>query len=167
MKIKLQLVIVGAGFSYSLIIIRSSFSFINTVAENEYFGVGLSRQNSVVIEMDSLPRPNNDIYSGMMQQLKICTNALQRECLNIIDRFTEEYNQDRSELHLHGKCDFVMDTLPSGKLHNLHEIVKLMLCAGYEKECSDVYISWRKVLLQKCLQNKNFWVAGGKDQHRE
>lgn len=66
----------------------------------------------------------------------------------------EEYNQ--------GKCDFEMDTLPSGKVHNLHEIVKLMLCAGYEKECSAVYISWRKVLLQKGLLNKIFVLPEAK-----
>ncbi|RHN56673.1 putative exocyst complex component Exo70, cullin repeat-like-containing domain-containing protein [Medicago truncatula] len=154
MKIKLQLVIVGAGFSYSLIIIRSSLSSTNSVPENEYFGVGLRGENSVVIEMDSLLRPSNDIYSGMMQQLTTCINALQQDSLNIIDRLMEEYNQ--------GKCDFEMDTLPSEKLHNLHEIVKLMLCAGYEKECSAVYISWRKVLLQKGLLNKIFVLPEAK-----
>lgn len=130
--------------------------------ENEYFGVGLRGENSVVIDVDSLLRPNNDIYSGMMQQLTSCTNALQQESMNIIDRIMDEYSQDKTELHLHGKCDFVMDTLPSGKLHNLHEIVKLMLCAGYEKECSAVYIRWRKVLLQKCLLNKIFVLPEAK-----
>ena len=162
MKIKMQLVIVGAGFSYSLIIIRSLISSTNSIAENEYFGVGLHGENSVVIEMDSLLRPSNDIYSRMMQRLTTCTNALQQDSLNIIDRLMDEYSQDRTELHLHGKCDFVMDTLPSGKVHNLHEIVKLMLCAGYVKECSAVYISWRKVLLQKGLLNKIFVLPKAK-----
>ncbi|XP_073221561.1 exocyst complex component EXO70B1-like [Cicer arietinum] len=46
------------------------------------------------------------------------------------------YIQDKGGLV--GKFDFVMDTLPLRKIHNLHEIVKLMVCAGYEKECSDV-----------------------------
>jgi len=159
MKIKLQLVIIGAGFSYSLIIIRSSFSSINTVEENEYFG--LQGENSVVIEMDSLLRPSSYL-SMMMQQLIICKNALQQESLNLIDRLMEEYNQDNSELHLLGNCDFVMDTLASEKIYNLYEIVNLMVAAGYEKECSEVYSSWRRVFLRECLINKIFGLPKAK-----
>jgi hypothetical protein len=153
MKIKLLLVFVGAGFSYSLIIIRSSISSINDVGENEYFE--LRGENSVVTEMDSLLRPSNDL-SIMMQKQKLmtCTTAIQQEISNLINKHIKEYIQNRSKSF--PRCDFVMDTLLLVKIQNLHEIVKLMIDAGYEKECSGVYSSWRKVFLQECLINKVF-----------
>ncbi|CAK8537889.1 unnamed protein product [Lathyrus sativus] len=147
MKISLQLLILGAGFSYSLIILRSSFSSIDDAIENEYFY--LQDENSVVLKLDSL----------LLQQLKTCMTEIEEENLNLIDRLMElvkEYNQDKSELHLLDKCDYVMDTLSSRKIHNLNEIVKLMIAAGYKKECYDVYSSWRRVFLQECLINKIF-----------
>ena len=65
----------------------------------------------------------------------------------------KEYNLDKSELHLLGKSDYVMDSLSSRKIHNLNETVKLMVAAGYKKECYDVYSSWRKVFLKVCLNS--------------
>ncbi|XP_045832135.1 exocyst complex component EXO70B1-like [Trifolium pratense] len=157
MKIKLPLVFVGAGFSYSLIIIRSYLSSINNIVENEYFG--LQGENSVVIEMDSLIRPSND-FSVMMQNLMTCTTAIHQEISNLINRHIKEYILDRSKSF--SRCDFVMDTLLLSKMHNLHEIVKLMIGAGYEKECSRAYSNWRKVFLQECLINKIFVLQDAK-----
>ncbi|XP_058772765.1 exocyst complex component EXO70B1-like [Vicia villosa] len=142
MKIKLQLFFVGAGFSYSLIIIRSSFTSFNTTAENEYLEIG--GENSVVIEMTSLS------LSSMMQQFMTCTEALNHESTSLIERLMEKYNTDTDTR------DFVMDTLSSRKIDNLHESAKLMLASGYEKECSDAYSCWRRVFLQECLINKIF-----------
>ncbi|KAI5435030.1 exocyst complex component EXO70B1 [Lathyrus oleraceus] len=146
-KISLQLLILGAGFSYSLITLRSSVSSIEDGIENVYFD--LQGENSVVLEMDSL----------LLQQLKTCMKEIEEENLNLIDRLMElvkEYNLDKSELHLLGKCDYVMDTLSSRKIHNLNECVKLMVAAGYKKECYDVYSSWRRVFFQVCLKNEIF-----------
>ncbi|GAU13245.1 hypothetical protein TSUD_246150 [Trifolium subterraneum] len=109
--------------------------------------------------MDSLLRPSND-YSLMMQKLMTCTTAIQQEISNLINRHVKEYIQDRSKSFR--RCDFVMDTLLLSKMHNLHEIVKLMIDAGYEKECSHAYSNWRKLFLQECLINKIFVLQDAK-----
>ena len=130
MKISLQLLILGAGFSYSLIILRSSLSSTDDGIENEYFDP--QGENSLVLEMDSL----------LLEQLKTCMKGIEEENLNLVDRLMElvkEYNLDKSELHLLSKSDYVMDSLSSRKIHNLNEAVKLMVAAGYKKECYDVY----------------------------
>ncbi|KAK2376573.1 exocyst complex component EXO70B1 [Trifolium repens] len=157
MKIKLPLVFVGAGFSYSLIIIRSSFSSMNNVVENNYFG--LQGENSVVIEMDSLLRPIS-AFSVMMQKFTTCTTAIQQESVILIDRLIKEYIRDKSKLL--PMCDFVMDTLLLVKIHNLRKIVKKKIGAGYEKECSRAYSSCRRVFLQEFLINKIFVLQDAK-----
>ncbi|CAI8604940.1 unnamed protein product [Vicia faba] len=147
MKISLQLLILGAGFSYSLIILRSSLSSTDDGIENEYFDP--QGEKSLVLEMDSL----------LLEQLKTCMKGIEEDNLNLVDRLMElvkEYNLDKSELHLLGKSDYVMDSLSSRKIHNLNETVKLMVAAGYKKECCDVYSSWRKVFLKVCLKSKIF-----------
>jgi hypothetical protein len=155
MKIKLLLVFVGAGFSYSLIIIRSSFSSMNNIVENEYFG--LHGENSVVVEMDSLLRPSND-FSVMMQKLTTCTTAIQQEISYLINRHIKEHIQNCSE----SSPNFVMDTLLLVKIHNLRKIVKKKIGAGYEKECSRAYSIWRRVFLQEFLINKIFVLQDAK-----
>jgi hypothetical protein len=157
MKIKLPLVFVGAGFSYSLIIIRSSFSSMNNVVENNYFG--LQGENSVVIEMDSLLRPIS-AFSVMMQKFTTCTTAIQQESVILIDRLIKEYIRDKTKLL--PMCDFVMDTLLLVKIHNLRKIVKKKIGAGYEKECSRAYSIWRRVFLQEFLINKIFVLQDAK-----
>ncbi|KAL5097320.1 hypothetical protein RYX36_001647 [Vicia faba] len=140
MKISLQLLILGAGFSYSLIILRSSLSSTDDGIENEYFDP--QGENSLILEMDSL----------LLEQLKTCMKEIEEENLNLVDRLMElvkEYNLDKSELHLLCKSDYVKDSLSSIKIHNLNETVKLMVAADYKKECYDVYSSWRKILSLK------------------
>jgi hypothetical protein len=111
MKIKLQLFILGAGFSYSLIILRSSFSSIDAArVDNQYSQ--LQDGNRVVLYIDSLQLANthidiasfsnsnnnsnridspklmtaNDI-SSVMEQLGTFVKALQHENVNIIKWF--------------------------------------------------------------------------------
>jgi hypothetical protein len=111
MKIKLQLFIFGAGFSYSLIILRSSFSSIDAArVDNQYSQ--LQDGNRVVLYIDSLQLANthidiasfsnsnnnsnridspklmtaNDI-SSVMEQLGTFVKALQHENVNIIKWF--------------------------------------------------------------------------------
>ncbi|CAI8615948.1 unnamed protein product [Vicia faba] len=148
MKISLQLLILGAGFSYSLIILHSSLSSTDDGIKNEYFDP--QGENSLVLEMDSL----------LLEQLKTCMKGIEEENLNLVDRLMElvkEYNLDKSELHLLGKSDYVMDSLSSRKIHNLNETMKLMVATGYKKECYDVYSSWRKVFLKARLGMEAFW----------
>ncbi|KAL5055617.1 hypothetical protein RYX36_036299 [Vicia faba] len=147
MKISLQLLILGAGFIYSIIILRSSLSSTDDGIENEYYDP--QGENSLVLEMDSL----------LLEQLKTCMKGIEEENLNLVDRLLElvkEYNLDKSELHLLGKSDYVMDSLSSRKIHNLNETVKLMVAARYKKEFYDVYSSWRKVFLKVCLKSEIF-----------
>ncbi|KAJ1386247.1 Exocyst complex component Exo70 [Sesbania bispinosa] len=153
MKIRLELVIVGAGFSYSLIILRSYFSLIDAAAalQNEY--VGLQDEHSVVIEIHS---PQLPIIASMMQQLTSCVKALQLENSNLIDMFLEQvkkYFEGNSELAVTDH-NFIIDALPSGRIIDLHETAKLMVGAGFEKEFSEAYSSWRRGWLEECLINK-------------
>ncbi|KAJ1437549.1 Exocyst complex component Exo70 [Sesbania bispinosa] len=155
MKIKLPLAILGAGFSYSLIILRSYFSSIDTALQKEY--VGLQDERSVVIEIQSpqLPISSTNIAS-VMQQLTICVKALQLENSNLIDMFLEqwkEYFEGNSELAV-SDHNFIIDALPSGRINDLHETAKLMVGAGFEKEFSEAYSNWRRGWLEECLINK-------------
>ncbi|KAJ1437550.1 Exocyst complex component Exo70 [Sesbania bispinosa] len=134
MKIRFELVIVGAGFSYSLIILRSYFSLIDVALQNEY--VGLQDEHSVVVEIHS---PQLPIIASMMQQLTSCVKALQLENSNLIDMFLEqakEYFEGNSELAVTDH-NFIIDALPSGRINDLHETAKLMVGAGFEKEFSE------------------------------
>ncbi|XP_004490692.1 uncharacterized protein [Cicer arietinum] len=101
MKIKLQLFIVGAGFSYSLIILRSSFSSLDAIAraDNE-------DGNSVTINMNSLQLDSADIasnridspqlvgsdFNSMMDQLETYVKALEQENSNLIEMLLESIN---------------------------------------------------------------------------
>ncbi|KAK2430442.1 hypothetical protein P8452_43829 [Trifolium repens] len=60
MKIKLQLFILGSGFSYSLIILRSSFSSIDAARVDDQYSQ-LQDGNPVVLYIDSLQLANTDI----------------------------------------------------------------------------------------------------------
>ena len=106
MKIKLQLFIVGAAFSYSLIVIRSSISSIGDGVNNQYSH--LQDGNSVVLSMDSLQLTSTHIasasnnrsigspqlvikanISSMMEQLQTSVNALRHENSNFIQMLLE------------------------------------------------------------------------------
>ncbi|KAJ1386258.1 WRKY domain [Sesbania bispinosa] len=132
MKIKLELVIVGAGFSYSLIILRSSFSSINSTVENEQ--LGLQDQRIVMNCVEELRKNNSNLTNMLLQRVK-------------------KYLNGNSELVVTDH-NFMIDVLPRETMNNLHETAKLMLNAGLQKECSDVYSTWQKEWLEECLINK-------------
>ncbi|KAJ1437538.1 Exocyst complex component Exo70 [Sesbania bispinosa] len=153
MKIKLELAIVGAGFSYSLVILRSSFSSIDAAPQNEYAGV--QDQHSVVIEVDSPQVATSSIdITSMMQQLTICVEALHQEDSKLIDMLLNEVKEylegTESEL-LVTDHNFVIDALPSGRINDLQQTVKILVGAGFEKECSDMFSNWRREWLEECL----------------
>jgi hypothetical protein len=79
MKIKLELFIVGAGFSYSLIILRSCFpsTSLDGGVDNECHGI--NDENSVVLHVIPPQLAITDIASGMMEQLRTYVNAIQQE----------------------------------------------------------------------------------------
>ncbi|KAJ1437547.1 Exocyst complex component Exo70 [Sesbania bispinosa] len=141
-------------FSYSLIILRSYFSPIDAALQNEYDG--LRDEDFVAIEVYSpqLATSSTDIAS-MMQQLATCVKALQQENSNLINMVLGvlEWVEFRSEIVVTDH-NFVIDALPSGRIDELHEIAKLMMGAGFEKEFSEVYSSWRREWLEECVINK-------------
>ncbi|KAJ1437541.1 Cullin repeat-like-containing domain superfamily [Sesbania bispinosa] len=114
MKIKFELVIVGAGFSYSLIILRSSFSAIDAAPENEYVGL-----QDIVIEVE-----NSKVIGMLLNEVK-------------------DYLDGTSELVVTDH-NFVIDALPSERFNDLYQTVKIMVSAGFEKECTDVFSNWRR-----------------------
>jgi hypothetical protein len=169
MKIKLQLFIVGAGFSYSLIIIRSSFSSIDNGSNNQYLDV--QDGNSVVLHMDSLQIDNtvsnnsivNDStqlaistgFDSMMGQLGTCVKALQDEDLNLIQMLLEhvkKYIEEQSQL-VETDPNFMIDALKPETIKGLEETAQVMVRAGFEKDFSDVYSSCRRECLEKCLMH--------------
>ncbi|XP_012568456.1 exocyst complex component EXO70B1-like [Cicer arietinum] len=152
MKIKWQLFIVGAGFSYSLIILRSSFPSIDTEPDN------IQDEISVVIDVLSSQLASTDkITSSMIEQLRTCVNAIQHDNLYVINMFLEqlkEYFDDASELVLSEQnLEEVLkiDAISQETINNLQETIKLIVSVGFEKDCSSVYSSCRREYLEEFL----------------
>ncbi|XP_045831750.1 uncharacterized protein LOC123923134 isoform X2 [Trifolium pratense] len=175
MKIKLQLFFLGAGFSYSLIILRSFFSSIDARGHNQYsqFQDG----NPVVLHIDSLQLANTDIacarsrnnidspplvittdISSMMEQLGTFVKTLQQENLNLIQMVLDHvknYCEEHSPLVVTDP-NFMMDALKQETIKGLEETAKVMVSAGFEKDFSEVYNSCRRECLDKCLMHSLF-----------
>lgn len=65
------------------------------------------------------------------------------------DRYGEE---DRIPVaHPVSDYDIVIDALPSGAISDLHDIAKRMVAAGFGKECSHLYSSYRRDFLEESL----------------
>ncbi|KAK2430436.1 exocyst complex component EXO70B1 [Trifolium repens] len=174
MKIKLQLFIVGAGFSYSLVILRSSFPSIDAGRDNEY--PEIQDENSVVVHVISPHLGSTDIASSMVEQLRTCVYAIQKENFHVIDTLLEqlkEYFVDASELVLSQgsmresfkqieNWNLLMDVVPPETIKNLHEATKLMVSTGFEKECYNVYSSsrreWLEGLMEQLLGLENLTI---------
>lgn len=150
MKIKLQLFIIGAGLSYSVIIFHSSFSSVEEIGFFEF-----QDENSVIIDVDSQQLANTDIASTI-EQLKNYLNMLQQKNLNIVDMLLKHVNEyDDSDLMLPGP-NIMIDELPPDLINSLHETAKFMVSAGFEDEFSNVYIHCRRKCLEECLINRLF-----------
>jgi len=160
-KIKLQLFIVGAGFSYLLIILRSSLSSINVVIDNEHPN-SLQNENMVVIEVES--------HLLQLEQLNNCVKVLQQKNSNLIELLLEqlkEYLNDDSELSVSDpnfervlrpkeNLNLMIDALPPETIENLHQTAKLMVASGFEKDFSNVYICFRRTCLEESLSRLGF-----------
>jgi len=157
MKIKLLLFILGAGFSYLLIILRSSIHSMDVGRDSE--SAGIQDANSVVIEVHShSPQlPSIDIGSGMVEQLSNYVKVLQQENSNLIEMLLEkleEYLSDDSGFKV-SEPDFMIQALPTETIDNLKKTAKLMVSAGFENEFSDVYCDFRRGCLVESLSR--FW----------
>ncbi|KAK2430434.1 exocyst complex component EXO70B1 [Trifolium repens] len=165
MKIKLELCILGVGFSYLIIILRSVFSSINVVLYNEDLP-SVQDENLVAIEVDSHSPQLASIRSFMVEQL----NTLRQENSNIIDMLLEqlkEYLGDDSELTVSDpnfeavlrpkeNSNLMIDSMPPETIENLQKTAKLMVEAGFEMDFYDVYISCRRGCLEECLSKLGF-----------
>ena len=159
MKVKLQLFILGAGFSYFVIILRSSFSSVDVLIDNEQ-PTSLQDENLVVIDVLShSPQPaSTDIASSMVEQLNNCVKMFQQESSNVIDMVLmqlEEYLSDDSELTM-SDLNLMIDALPLETIDNLNNAAKLMVNVGSMKHLSNVFTSCRTEGLAQRLQRSGF-----------
>ncbi|KAL1816467.1 hypothetical protein DCAR_0520867 [Daucus carota subsp. sativus] len=70
------------------------------------------------------------------------------------EEIDDDENDDDEEIPVaHRISDFniVIDALPSGTINDLHEIAKRMVIAGYGKECSYAYSSYRREFLDESV----------------
>jgi hypothetical protein len=181
MKIKLQLFILGAGFSYSLIILRSFLSSFDARVDDQYSQ--LQDGNSVVLCMDSLQLTNIDIasvssrnsidspqlvfttdISSVMEKLGTFVKALRQENLNFIEMLL---NHVLHSQFVATDPNFMMDALKQETIKGLEETAKVMVSAGFEKEFSDVYNNCRMECLQECLLHilNTVKTLSGEDVH--
>ncbi|KAG4382958.1 hypothetical protein AAZX31_14G184800 [Glycine max] len=145
LKIKLALVIVGVGFSYALIILRSS------LYTTPYQNLGVQDEHSVVIDVNSLRTDN----ASIMPQLMTCIRALPQgnsNVTNMLSKLVKEYLEDNSKPVVIDS-NFVIDALPWGKINDLRKTIKLVIGVGFAQECYEVYCNWRRESLKECLIN--------------
>ncbi|XP_027332723.1 exocyst complex component EXO70B1-like [Abrus precatorius] len=146
MKIKLQLVVVGVGFSYAVIILRY---YLHATQVNEYRA--LEDQRHVVIQVDSQQLSNTN-RATIREHFITCMEKLQENNLNVTNLLLKQV-KNKCEVFVTDH-NFFIDALPAETINNLHEAAKLMASVGFEKECFDVYSCWRRKWLEECVINK-------------
>ena len=103
----------------------------------------------------------------IQQQLMNCIKELEKENQMVVpmvcshvDKYlkavfdSKDRGEDQNEMQEAPYADFnlVMDAYPSEIRRRLKESVKLMVEAGLEEECIDIYSKWRREFLQQCLR---------------
>ncbi|XP_047161714.1 uncharacterized protein LOC124831685 [Vigna umbellata] len=180
MKIKLWLVIVGAGFTYSLLLLPDHPR--DTQEEN----LQLQEQNQVIIQVDDIEsqdimsqQANSDVHSTLgtsledgdlrksdshpqdadliIQQLKNCIKKLEKEnqmlapmVCSEVDKYLKAVSDSKEVPQ--PDVNLVRDALPPGISTRLKETLKQMVDAGLDEECSDIYSKWRREFLEDCLR---------------
>ncbi|MCI12089.1 leucine zipper protein, partial [Trifolium medium] len=146
MKIKLQLFIIGAGFSYSLIILRSFLSSIDARGDNQYSQ--LQDENSVILYMNSLQLANIDIasasdsnridstqlvttndISSVMEQLMAFVKALHYESVILVQMIVEhvqKYYAKKQSQFVFTDPNFMMDAFKLETIKGLEKTAKVM-----------------------------------------
>ncbi|CAJ2652723.1 unnamed protein product [Trifolium pratense] len=147
MKINFLLAIVGVCYSYCLIILRSSFSSVNVQHETPCLSL---EEQQVVVQVDS--EHFHTSLELLLQQFLTCMKELMQNN-SIIAKMLLEKVKGNYKLVVTDH-NFILDAIPDETINNLRETVKLMVDAGFEKECSDLYISLRKEWLKDLLINK-------------
>ncbi|MED6164251.1 hypothetical protein PIB30_087925 [Stylosanthes scabra] len=160
MKIHLFLGIFGVGFSYSLIILRSSLDF-----ENEHQRLDDQYYSVVQVDSDSQQQGAAQVDSDSQQvsthivliksQFTACIKALKscdREIIHMLSNYAKDYTKTLLESNYEDPVlvdsNMVIDALPLNLINDLQEAVKLMLTNGFQEDCYDLYISCRREYLQ-------------------
>jgi hypothetical protein len=159
MKINILLAIVGVCYSYSLIILRSSFSSLNVPHETQCLA---PEEQGVVIQVDLHQQENTDngfilqhFYSSLeplLRQFQTCMKELEQNNSNIAMMLIEKVKGNYKLVAT--DHNFITDALPHETINNLQKSAKLMVDAGFEKVCFKVYINYRKKWLEDLLINK-------------
>ncbi|KAK7276066.1 hypothetical protein RIF29_17198 [Crotalaria pallida] len=168
MKINVLLAILGAALSYAIIIFRSS---LDATPESEFsedhlvVQVAFSQESNTnsatiqvesqlveAIQMDSLQVNGATI----IPQLEACIGELEKmeEIILLgLYKYVEKYIQDYNfpDIQVPFDDSLLIDSLPPETISSLQETINLMVAAGLEKECCDMYITCRKLFLQKSL----------------
>ena len=112
-----------------------------------------SQQQAVQVDSDS--RQANADIAHIMRQLIACLKELKscnRKLNDMLSNYVEEYMTEVKEKdHISVDNNLVIDALRPEIINNLHEVVKLMVAAGFEKECCDMYSSCRRECLEEYL----------------
>ncbi|KAE9606031.1 putative exocyst complex component Exo70, cullin repeat-like-containing domain-containing protein [Lupinus albus] len=110
----------------------------NSVIQLEY---SQEANTNSAIQMDSLHV--NDVL--IIPQLKAYIGDLEEkegvillELYKYVDKYIEDYNFP--DIQVPVSDNLLIDSLPPETISNLQETVKLMVAAGFEKECRDMYI---------------------------
>ena len=162
MKIKLWLGIAGVGYSYFLIILRSSLA---APSENISLGPHVvihvdSQQSNPSSALFSTPQqahqPNNynviaPRFIHAMEELRSANRTVVEVLWGCLNEYLTDKDDDGIPMALVNDHNFLMDVLRSQAVDDLHENVKLMIASGFEKECLDQYNSWRREFLVMCL----------------
>ncbi|XP_050878675.1 exocyst complex component EXO70B1 isoform X2 [Lathyrus oleraceus] len=149
MKIKLWFAIIGACYSYCLIILRSTFSSLKFSAENQYL-----EEQRIIIRVDSQQHENINTRSGtnLMQLFMTCMDELKHNNSNIakmlLKKVTGNYKLVATD------HNFIVDAIAVETINHLHKAVKSVVDAGFEKVCSELYVNMRKEWLESLLINK-------------
>ncbi|KAK7372138.1 hypothetical protein VNO80_05508 [Phaseolus coccineus] len=121
-------------------------------------------QDHLLTQSNSHPQDDGLI---IQQQLMNCIKELEKEnqmlvsmvCSHVdkylkavVDSKDKGENQNEMWELLHPDVNLVMDAFPSGIMRRLKETVKLMVEAGLQEECSEIYSKWRREFLQRCLR---------------
>ncbi|XP_057726619.1 exocyst complex component EXO70B1-like [Arachis stenosperma] len=165
MKIDLWLGFVGIGFSYSLIILRSS---LDAPAQNRH--QTFHDQQHLVVEVSMNPLQVDNSISMLQEapqtglEAKHLPSMEERlwadlAVVNMLKCNLNNYLQDKVDRIpevLVSDHNFLIDEIPSQVLIDLHVSVGTMIVTGLEKECVDQYCSWRREFVQ--LAEKELWT---------
>ncbi|MED6115831.1 hypothetical protein PIB30_094508, partial [Stylosanthes scabra] len=170
MRIKWFLAILGASYSYALIMIRTRLDAQLEV--NGYHGVPeephviqvdppeLPLNDNAITEVNSHLQEDNNNFALIKPRLLSSLKALKKQNRKLLGLL---YSQTLVE-PFHLDENLLIDTLPREIINNINETFKMALAAGFEKECCHLYSSCRREFLQQFLSELELKEAQNKDQ---